>query len=143
MHLHQSLVDGQGQNVFSAPDGSATARFAHYIGGLQRYTPDLMLVYAPFVNSYRRYVTGSQAPVNLHWGLDNRTTGLRVPISEPAARRVENRIAGADANPYLAIAATLILFRSVNRTAFWLLVPYLAWVTFAAILNGTLWRMNS
>jgi len=107
MHLHQSLVDGQGQNVFSAPDGSATARFAHYIGGLQRYTPDLMLVYAPFVNSYRRYVTGSQAPVNLHWGLDNRTTGLRVPISEPAARRVENRIAGADANPYLAIAATL------------------------------------
>lgn len=107
MHLHQSLVDAQGHNVFSNPDGSASARFGHYIGGLQAYTPDLMLVYAPFVNSYRRYVTGSQAPVNLHWGPDNRTTGLRVPISEPAARRVENRIAGADANPYLAIAASL------------------------------------
>jgi glutamine synthetase len=52
-------------------------------------------------------VAGSQAPVNLHWGEDNRTTGLRVPISAPVARRVENRIAGADANPYLAIAATL------------------------------------
>lgn len=107
MHLHQSLVDAQGHNVFSNLDGSASARFGHYIGGMQAYTPDLMLVYAPFVNSYRRYVTGSQAPVNLHWGPDNRTTGLRVPICEPAARRVENRIAGADANPYLAIAASL------------------------------------
>jgi len=101
------LVDAQGNNVFSLPDGSASPRFAHYIAGLQAYTPDLMLVYAPFVNSYRRYVTGSQAPINLHWGPDNRTTGLRVPISTPAARRVENRIAGADANPYLAMAATL------------------------------------
>ena len=107
MHLHQSLVDAQGNNVFSLADGSASPRFAHYIAGLQAYTPDLMLVYAPFVNSYRRYVTGSQAPINLHWGPDNRTTGLRVPISTPAARRVENRIAGADANPYLAMAATL------------------------------------
>jgi hypothetical protein len=66
-----------------------------------------MLVFAPFVNSYRRYVAGSQAPINLHWGLDNRTTGLRVPQRPAAARRVENRIAGADANPYLAIAASL------------------------------------
>ena len=107
MHLHQSLVDGQGHNVFSAADGSATATFSHFIGGLQAHLPDLMLVFAPFINSYRRYVAGSQAPINLHWGLDNRTTGLRVPISGAAARRVENRIAGADANPYLAIAASL------------------------------------
>jgi glutamine synthetase len=107
MHLHQSIVDANGDNIFSAADGSATARFHHYIGGLQAYMPDLMLIYAPFINSFRRYVAGSQAPVNLHWGEDNRTTGLRVPISAPVARRVENRIAGADANPYLAIAATL------------------------------------
>jgi glutamine synthetase len=59
------------------------------------------------VNSYRRFVSGSQAPINLEWGVDNRTAGLRIPISGPAARRVENRIAGADANPYLAIAASL------------------------------------
>ncbi len=107
MHLHQSVVDAHGVNVFSRPDGSASEAFFHYLGGLQAYTPDLMLVYAPFVNSYRRYVAGSQAPIHLEWGHDNRTTGLRVPASGPAARRVENRIAGADANPYLAIAATL------------------------------------
>ncbi|WP_212745137.1 glutamine synthetase family protein [Hydrogenophaga sp. 2FB] len=107
MHLHQSVVDADGRNIFSQADGSASDAFLHYIGGLQAYTPDLTLVYAPTVNSYRRYVTGSQAPVNVEWGYDNRTAGLRVPVSPPAARRVENRLAGADANPYLAIAATL------------------------------------
>ncbi len=107
MHLHQSVVDSAGRNIFSSDDGSESASFRHFIGGLQAYVPDLMLIFAPHVNSYRRYVSGSQAPVNLHWGYDNRTTGLRVPVSGPAARRVENRIAGADANPYLAIAASL------------------------------------
>lgn len=107
MHLHQSVVDAQGQNIFSDADGAATPVFSHFIGGLQAHLPDLMLVFAPFVNSYRRYVSGSQAPINLQWGPDNRTAGLRVPTSAPAARRVENRIAGADANPYLAIAASL------------------------------------
>ncbi len=107
MHLHQSVVDGAGRNIFSRPDGSASEAFLHYIGGLQAYTPDLMLIYAPTVNSYRRYVAGSQAPTNVQWGYDNRTAGLRVPQSPPVARRVENRLAGADANPYLAMAATL------------------------------------
>ena len=107
MHLHQSVVDGQGRNIFSDEAGQATPAFAQYIGGLQTYLPDLVLVFAPFVNSYRRYVTGSQAPINLQWGEDNRTAGLRVPLGAPAARRVENRLAGADANPYLAIAASL------------------------------------
>ena len=108
MHLHQSVEDlVSGQNIFSNADGTASERFVHFIGGLQTYTPDLMLLYAPNVNAYRRYVAGSQAPVNVQWGYDNRTTGLRVPHSAPAARRVENRLAGADANPYLAMAATL------------------------------------
>ena len=66
-----------------------------------------MLLFAPNINSFRRYISGSQAPINLSWGVDNRTTGLRVPLSDPSARRVENRIAGADANPYLMIAASL------------------------------------
>ncbi|MBL0088957.1 MAG: glutamine synthetase [Ideonella sp.] len=107
MHLHQSVVDATGRNIFSQPDGRGDERLGQYIAGLQSYTPDLMLIYAPFINSYRRYVTGSQAPINLHWGHDNRTAGLRVPVSAPAARRVENRVAGADANPYLVIAASL------------------------------------
>ena len=107
MHLHQSVVDSSGRNIFSNDDGTESAAFRHFIAGLQTYVPDVMLIFAPFVNSYRRYVTGSQAPVNLQWGYDNRTTGLRIPHSGAAARRVENRIAGADANPYLAIAASL------------------------------------
>ena len=107
MHLHQSLVDSAGSNVFSAADGSESPLFGQFIAGLQTYGPDLMLMFAPNVNAYRRYVAGSQAPTNLQWGYDNRTTGLRIPASSPAARRVENRVAGADANPYLAIAASL------------------------------------
>ena len=107
MHLHQSVVDASGRNIFSDAAGAETAAFGHFIAGQQSYIPDMMLIFAPFVNSYRRYVSGSQAPVNLQWGYDNRTTGLRIPQSGPAARRVENRIAGADANPYLAIAASL------------------------------------
>lgn len=107
MHLHTSVVDAQGHNVFSQADGGESVLFGHFIAGLQTYGPELMLVFAPNVNAYRRYVAGSQAPANMAWGYDNRTTGLRVPASPAAARRVENRVAGADANPYLAIAATL------------------------------------
>jgi glutamine synthetase len=107
MHLHQSVVDTHGVNIFSDAEGGETEAFRRYIGGLQAYVPDVMLVFAPHVNSYRRFVTGSQAPIHLGWGYDNRTSGLRVPHSGPVARRVENRIAGADANPYLAIAASL------------------------------------
>jgi glutamine synthetase len=107
MHLHQSVLDADGRNIFSETDGSESPHFRQFIAGLQAYIPDMMLIYAPFVNSYRRFVKGSQAPINLHWGYDNRTAGLRIPISGAAARRVENRIAGADANPYLAIAASL------------------------------------
>ncbi|MFZ6748148.1 glutamine synthetase family protein [Undibacterium sp. Ren11W] len=107
MHLHQSVVDASGKNIFSNADGSDSERFQHFIGGLQRYLPDMMLMFAPSVNSFRRFIPGSQAPINLQWGVDNRTAGLRIPLAGPAARRVENRIAGADANPYLAIAASL------------------------------------
>jgi glutamine synthetase len=80
MHLHQSVVDVAGHNIFSQADGSASPAFGHFIGGLQAYLPDLMLVFAPFVNSYRRYVVGTQAPINLHWAHDNRTAGRRQPL---------------------------------------------------------------
>jgi glutamine synthetase len=79
----------------------------HFIGGMQRNMPAVVALLAPYVNSYRRYVPDFAAPINLEWGRDNRTTGLRVPISEPEARRVENRLPGMDCNPYLGIAASL------------------------------------
>ncbi len=108
MHIHHSVVDSKtGQNIFSTADGSETPAFRHFIAGLQRHLPSVIAVMAPYVNSYRRYVRDHAAPINLAWGVDNRTTGIRVPISRPESRRVENRLAGMDCNPYLGIAASL------------------------------------
>jgi glutamine synthetase len=81
--------------------------FKSYLAGLQKYIPSMMPIFAPNVNSYRRLARFSNAPINLQWGYDNRTCGLRVPFGDPSAMRVENRVPGADANPYLAFAATL------------------------------------
>lgn len=108
MHIHHSVVDSKtGQNVFSDAEGAATPAFFHFIAGMQRHLPSVVAVLAPYVNSYRRYVRDHAAPINLQWGMDNRTTGIRVPVSGPEARRVENRLAGMDCNPYLGIAASL------------------------------------
>ncbi|MDC7704924.1 glutamine synthetase family protein [Vogesella indigofera] len=107
MHIHQSVVDADGNNIFSNADGSPSDAFLHFIGGLQTYLPAAMPFFAPYVNSYRRLSRFTSAPINLSWGYDNRTCGLRVPHSGPEARRVENRLAGVDVNPYLAIAASL------------------------------------
>lgn len=108
MHVHQSVVDcASGRNIFIDEEGKDSRALLHYISGLQRYVPSAMLLFCPNVNSFRRIRLESDAPINVHWGHDNRTCGLRVPDSPPEARRVENRVVGADANPYLAIAATL------------------------------------
>jgi glutamine synthetase len=108
LHIHQSILSLEtGKNIFNGPDDEPTAELMHYIAGLQRYTPDLISFYAPNVNSYRRLAPDISAPINLSWGYDNRTTAFRVPDSTPDNRRVENRFPGADANPYLAIAASL------------------------------------
>nr|MDJ0699723.1 glutamine synthetase family protein [Woeseiaceae bacterium] len=107
LHMHQSVVDKQGNNIFSAKDGEPSDLFYGFIGGLQRYMPDALLIFAPYVNSYRRFINPDSSPVNLAWAVDNRTVGLRVPDSNPEARRVENRLAGSDVNPYLTIAASL------------------------------------
>ena len=108
MHIHQSLVDrATGLNIFSNPDGTASKEFYWFIGGLQRYIPAAMALFAPYVNSYRRLVRGVAAPINIQWGTDNRTVGIRSPLASPQARRVENRVIGADANPYVALAATM------------------------------------
>ncbi|MFC5459499.1 glutamine synthetase family protein [Massilia niabensis] len=108
MHVHQSVVDAKtGRNIFSNAEGGESKLFHQYIGGLQRYMPSAMAIVAPYVNSYRRIVRHTAAPINLQWGIDNRTVGFRVPVSGAQDRRIENRIIGADANPYLALAVTL------------------------------------
>ena len=108
MHVHHSVISTEtGRNIFSDEDGGETAEFTRFIGGLQRYVPAAIALFAPYVNSYRRYVKDHAAPINLEWGRDNRTTAIRVPISGPEARRVENRLPGMDCNPYLGIAASL------------------------------------
>mgnify|MGYP000277121144 FL=1 len=108
MHIHHSVLDIEtGQNIFSGPQGGETDAFFHYIAGLQNHLPSAIAVLAPYVNSYRRYVKDHAAPINLEWGRDNRTTGIRIPLSGPESRRVENRLAGMDCNPYLGIAASL------------------------------------
>ncbi|WP_299925881.1 glutamine synthetase family protein [uncultured Pelagimonas sp.] len=108
MHIHHSVLDMEtGQNIFVGPQEGETDAFFHFIGGLQKHLPEAIAVLAPNVNSYRRYVRDHAAPINLEWARDNRTTGIRVPLSSPQARRVENRIAGMDCNPYLGIAASL------------------------------------
>ncbi|GHD99973.1 glutamine synthetase [Defluviimonas sp. 20V17] len=108
MHIHHSVIDiATGRNIFSDAEGGETPAFLHFIAGMQRHLPAVIALLAPYVNSYRRYVPDFAAPINLEWGRDNRTTGIRVPISGPEARRVENRLAGMDCNPYLGIAASL------------------------------------
>ncbi len=108
MHIHHSVLDIEtGANIFSGPQGGETDAFFHYIAGLQNHLPSTIAVLAPYVNSYRRYVKDHAAPINLEWARDNRTTGIRIPLSNPEARRVENRLAGMDCNPYLGIAASL------------------------------------
>ncbi|WP_299663714.1 glutamine synthetase family protein [uncultured Ruegeria sp.] len=108
MHIHHSIIEKEtGQNIFSGPQGGETDAFYHFIAGLQNHLPAGLAVMAPYVNSYRRYVKDHAAPINLEWARDNRTTGIRVPLSGPEARRVENRIAGMDCNPYLGIALSL------------------------------------
>ena len=108
MHIHHSIIDREtGQNIFSGPQGGETDLFFYFIGGLQKYLPAAIAVLAPYVNSYRRYVKDHAAPINLEWARDNRTTGIRIPLSDAKGRRVENRLAGMDCNPYLGIAASL------------------------------------
>ncbi len=108
MHIHQSVTEiATGRNAFNSSDNEPSDLFRGFLGGQQTYLNACVCMLAPYVNSYRRLVPGASAPINLEWGIDNRSTGLRVPISEPEARRIECRVVGMDANPYLAIAACL------------------------------------
>ncbi|RWQ27491.1 glutamine synthetase family protein [Mesorhizobium sp.] len=108
MHLHMSVIDEAGNTLFAGRDDADTEMFGHFIGGLQKYIPEVMPLFAPNVNSFRRIRPNHSAPANIEWSHDNRSCGLRVPAGGRAARRVENRLPGADANPYLAMAGSLL-----------------------------------
>ena len=107
-HIHVSLQDLEGKSLFgSSKKNELPKDLIYFIGGLQKYMREFSVMIAPTVNSYKRLCPGAWAPINMTWGIENRTVGLRVPASKANSRRIENRIPGADTNPYLAIAASL------------------------------------
>ena len=107
LHLHQSLVNNKNKNIFSNNKNKFSKIFMNYIGGLQKYTPLLMPIYAPHFNSYKRLFATYGSPKNVNWGIGNRSCGFRIPVSDNKNSRVENRLAGSDTNPYLVFAANL------------------------------------
>jgi len=107
LHLHVSVNDAEGRNIFASEDPAGAPPLRHAVGGLKATLADGMAIFAPNANSYRRFRANSYAPVAPTWGVNNRTVSLRVPAGPPAGRHIEHRVAGADANPYLALAALL------------------------------------
>ncbi|MDC0073135.1 glutamine synthetase [Gammaproteobacteria bacterium] len=106
-HIHASLQHLNGESAFTGSQGETTETMTYFLGGLQRYMREFSCLIAPTVNSYKRLCPGAWAPINMTWGEENRTTGLRVIKGGPSSQRIENRLPGADSNPYLALAATL------------------------------------
>ena len=107
LHVHMSVNDAQGRNHFASEDPAGTAALRHANGGMKDTMAESMAVFAPNANSYRRFVSQSYAPTAPIWGINNRSVSLRVPAGPAASRHVEHRIAGADANLYLAVATVL------------------------------------
>jgi len=106
-HVHVSFNDAEGKNLCAAEDPEGSDLLRHAIGGMKALMADCMAILAPNANSYRRFKANSYAPVAPTWGVNNRTVSLRVPAGPPPTRHVEHRVAGADANPYLVLAALL------------------------------------
>lgn len=107
MHVHVSLLDAAGGNVFAEPDGQPSPTLFHAVAGLVSSMPDAMLAFAPHANSYRRFRANAHAPVSAGWGIDDRSAAVRVVVADAKSTRIEHRVAGADCNPYLAVAAVL------------------------------------
>jgi glutamine synthetase len=106
-HIHVSLLDKSGNNIFADDHPEGTPELRHAIGGMKALLADSMAIFAPNANSYRRFKANSYAPIAPTWGVNNRTVSFRIPAGPPVSRHVEHRAAGADANPYLAVAAVL------------------------------------
>lgn len=107
LHIHLSLVDASGRNVFDETTADGDRLMGHAIAGLQATTAESMAIFAPNFNAYRRFAPNQFVPVNTSWGINNRSVGFRIPAGGGPARRIEHRIAGAEANPYLVMAAML------------------------------------
>jgi glutamine synthetase len=106
-HIHVSIFDEKGSKFWDkSGGGGASEYFRHFLGGLMKYSRELCLFFAPTINAYKRYQSGSWAPTKMAWAHDNRTTGFRV-VGHGNSHRIENRMPGGDANPYLAFAATI------------------------------------
>jgi glutamine synthetase len=109
-HIHVSLVDTHGHNVFASQQQEAdpfSQSFYHGLAGLQMHLAEGMALWAQTANAYRRYVPRNYVPKAAHWGHNNRTVALRIPHGTGAAARIEHRVSGADANPFLVVAAIL------------------------------------
>ncbi len=106
-HVHVSVLDQAGNNIFACTPAAPSDTLRHAVSGLQQVSKDCMLMFAPHANSYRRFVLNAFVPLNDCWGFNNRTVAMRIPHSDPGNIRIEHRIAGADANPYLVAAAVL------------------------------------
>lgn len=107
LHIHASVLDRDGRNIFACTPDQPADTLRHAIGGLQRSAQDCLLLFAPNANSYRRYVLNAFVPLNEVWGFNNRTVAMRIPHSDEKNTRIEHRVGGADANVYLATAAVL------------------------------------
>ncbi len=107
MHVHCSVLDEQGNNIFNDGGDLGTDLLRNAIAGCLRYMPDSVAIFAPTFNAYRRFQPGCHAPTFPSWGYENRTVAVRIPAGNNAARRLEHRVAGADANPYLLFAVLL------------------------------------
>ncbi|MCA0433323.1 MAG: glutamine synthetase family protein [Proteobacteria bacterium] len=107
MHVHVSLADGEGKNLFAAADPTENPLLLNAIGGLKAAMAESMLIFAPNANSYRRFRRNSYAPVAANWGINNRTVSLRIPAGAAHTCHIEHRPSGADANPYLVMAAIM------------------------------------
>lgn len=107
MHVHFSLVDAEGNNIFDNGQDDGTPALHHAVAGVLEGMTPCTALFAPHLNSYRRLQPETHAPTQISWGYDNRTTAIRIPGGPAAARRIEHRVSGADANPYLVLAAIL------------------------------------
>lgn len=107
MHMHFSVLDGEGRNVFDDSSHSGSDILRHAVQGCLAAMPGSMLIFAPHANSYARLIPGAHAPTGIAWAYENRTAAIRIPSGPPAARRIEHRLAGGDVNPYLSVAAIL------------------------------------
>ena len=107
MHVHCSLLDSEGRNAFADGTGQGNTLLREAVAGCLATMAESMLLFAPNLNSYRRFQRGTHAPMAPCWGYENRTVSVRIPADTAAATRIEHRVAGADANPYLVIAAIL------------------------------------